>query len=143
MCIISSFQRRSSNASSSNVSLLQVVDGVMSLAMCPQLVSQAPQQGFFETQTVRKCCFAHQYIYLIISLDFGGTCVGLNIYRGLQMWMSNADTCQTRAFWVNCHSIFIFCRKLIECVTMMACVVCCFKVRSTTKVFIRVKRNPS
>ena len=140
MCIISSFQRRSSSASSSNVSLLQAVEGVMSLALCPQLLSQAPQQGFFETKTVRNCCFAHQYIYLILSLDFGGICMRLNIYRGLQMWMSNADTCQTR---VNCHSIFIFCSKLIECVTMMACVVCCFKVRSTTKVFIRAKRNPS
>ena len=131
---LSSFQRISSSVSFFHASLLQAVDGVMSLALCPQVVSQAPQQEFFETQTVRNCCFAHQYICLVISLDFSGICMGLN--RGLQMWMSNADTCQTR---LTCHSIFILCSKLIECVTM----VCCFKVRSTTKVFIGAKYNPS
>ena len=37
------FQGISSNASSFNASLLQVIDGVMSLALCPQIVSQVPQ----------------------------------------------------------------------------------------------------
>ena len=48
---LSSFQGRSSSASS----FLQAIDSVMSLALCPQLVSQAPQhfrssrfQGFIE-----------------------------------------------------------------------------------------------
>ena len=40
---LSSFQRRSSSASSFYASLLQAIDGVMSLALCPQVVSQAPQ----------------------------------------------------------------------------------------------------
>ena len=40
---LSSFQGRSSSASSFNASLLQVIDGVMSLALRPQVVSQAPQ----------------------------------------------------------------------------------------------------
>ena len=38
-----SFQGRSSNASSLNASLLQEIDSVMSLALCPQVVSQASQ----------------------------------------------------------------------------------------------------
>ena len=40
---LSSFQGRSSSASSFHASLLQAINGVMSLALCPQVVSQAPQ----------------------------------------------------------------------------------------------------
>ena len=40
---LSSFQGRSSSGSSFHASLLQAIDGVMSLALCPQVVSQAPQ----------------------------------------------------------------------------------------------------
>ena len=38
-----SFQERSSSASSSHASRLQAISGVMSLALYPQVVSQAPQ----------------------------------------------------------------------------------------------------
>ena len=41
--LLSSFQGRSSSASSFHASLLQEIDGVMSLALCPQVVSQASQ----------------------------------------------------------------------------------------------------
>ena len=45
------FKEGSSSASSSHASLLQAIDGVMSLALCPQVVSQAPQHfGSSETQ---------------------------------------------------------------------------------------------
>ena len=40
---LSSFQGRSSSASSFHASLLQAINGVMSLALCPQVVSQASQ----------------------------------------------------------------------------------------------------
>ena len=40
---LSSFQERSSSASSSYTSLLQAIDGVMSLALCPLVASQAPE----------------------------------------------------------------------------------------------------
>ena len=40
---LSSFQERSSSASSFYTSLLQAIDGVMSLALCPLVASQAPQ----------------------------------------------------------------------------------------------------
>ena len=44
-----SFQGRSSSTSSFNVSLLQAISGMMSLALCPQVVSQASQhQSFWE-----------------------------------------------------------------------------------------------
>ena len=41
---LSSFQGRSSSASSFHASVLQEIDGVMLLALCPQVVFQAPQQ---------------------------------------------------------------------------------------------------
>ena len=40
---LSSFRGRSSSSSSSNASLFQAIGGVVSLALCPQVVSQAPQ----------------------------------------------------------------------------------------------------
>ena len=39
---LSSFQGRSSSASSFHASVLQAIGGVLSLALCPQVVSQAP-----------------------------------------------------------------------------------------------------
>ena len=40
---LSPFQGRSSSVSSFHASLLNAINGVMSLALCPQVVSQAPQ----------------------------------------------------------------------------------------------------
>ena len=60
-----SFQGRSSSASSFHYSLLQVIDGVMSLAFYLQVVSQAPQH-FFSCEG----CFAHQSVCLVISLQW-------------------------------------------------------------------------
>ena len=68
---LSSFQR-SSSASSFHVSLLQVIDGVMSLALCPQVVSQAPQH--FRSsgkQAICEGCFARNCICSVISLHSG------------------------------------------------------------------------
>ena len=48
---LSSFQRRSSSAFSFHASLLQTIDGLMFLVLCPQVVSQAPQRfRSWETQ---------------------------------------------------------------------------------------------
>ena len=50
---------RSSSASSFHASLLQAISGVMSLALCPQVVSQASQHfRSFEKQTTCEGCFA-------------------------------------------------------------------------------------
>ena len=64
-----SFQGRSSTASSFYASLLQAIDGVMSLALCPQVVSQAPQHfKSSETQAACEGCFACQSICSVVSL---------------------------------------------------------------------------
>ena len=64
---LSSFQGISSSASSFHPS--QVIDGVMSLALCPQLVAEAPQHvGSSETQSICDGCFACQPICLVISI---------------------------------------------------------------------------
>ena len=55
---LSSFQGTSSRASSFHASLLQAIGGVMSLAYCPQVVSQAPQHfRSSETQAAYDSCF--------------------------------------------------------------------------------------
>ena len=64
-----SFQERSSSASSSHASRLQAISGVMSLALYPQVVSQAPQHfRSSEKQAACESCFAHQSVCLVISL---------------------------------------------------------------------------
>ena len=69
---LSSFQKLSFSASSFHASLLQAIDGVMSLALCPQVVSQAPQH-FRSSETQATCdgCFARQSICLLVSLHSG------------------------------------------------------------------------
>ena len=52
------FSRPFSSASSFHTSLLPVIQGVLSLALCPQVVSQAPQHlRFSTTQTACDSCF--------------------------------------------------------------------------------------
>ena len=54
------------NAYSFNVSVLQAIDGLMSLALCPQVVSQVPQH-FRSSETQATCdgCFAYQSMILL------------------------------------------------------------------------------
>ena len=67
-----SFQGRSSSASSLDASLLQAIDGVMSLALCPQLVSQASHHfRSSETQATCEVYFARQSICSVVSLHPG------------------------------------------------------------------------
>ena len=68
----SSFQGRSSSASSFHASLFQAIDGVMSLALCPQVMSQVGQHfRSSEKQITYKGCFSRQSICLVISLHSG------------------------------------------------------------------------
>ena len=57
--LVSSFEGRSSSASSFRASLLRAIDGVMSLASCSQVVSQASQH-FRSSEKQATCdgCFA-------------------------------------------------------------------------------------
>ena len=67
---VSSLWGGSSSASSFHASFLQAVDGVMSLALCLQVASQAPRHfRSSEIQTTCNGCFAHWSVYLITSLD--------------------------------------------------------------------------
>ena len=60
---LSTFQRRSSSASSFHASLLQAFDGVMSLDLWPQVVSQASQHfRSSEKQVTCEGCFALQSV---------------------------------------------------------------------------------
>ena len=61
--------RQSSSASSLHTSVLHAIDGVMSLALCPQVVFQAPQNSSSsDTQAICDGYFARQSIYSVISL---------------------------------------------------------------------------
>ena len=66
---LSSFQKRSSSASSFHASLLQAINGVMSLALCPPVMSQATQH-FRSSEKQATCvgCFSSQFICSVISL---------------------------------------------------------------------------
>ena len=55
-----------------HASLLQAIDGVMSSALCPQVVSQASQHfRSSEKQATCEDCFARQSICSIVSLHSG------------------------------------------------------------------------
>ena len=69
---LSSFQGRSFSASSFHASFLQVIDGMMCLALCPQVVSQAPQHfRSSEKQATCEGCFTRQSICSVVSLHSG------------------------------------------------------------------------
>ena len=90
---LSSFSERSSSAPSFHASLLQVVDGVMSLPLCPQVVSQTLQH-FRSSETPTTCggCFSRQSVWSDISLH--SACSGQYIHS-FRWWMSTIDTCQS------------------------------------------------
>ena len=66
---LSSFHRRSSRASSFHASLLRAFSAVMSLALCPQVLPQAPQH-FRSSEKQASCdgCFSCQSICLVVLL---------------------------------------------------------------------------
>ena len=69
---LSSFQGRSSSASSFHASLLQAIDDVMCFALCQQGISQAPQHfRSSETQTTCDDCFVSKSLCSVISLHSG------------------------------------------------------------------------
>ena len=71
---VSSFQGRSSRASASSfhASLLQAINGVMSLALCPKVVSQASRHlGSSKKQATCEDCFACLSTCLVVSLHSG------------------------------------------------------------------------
>ena len=106
---LSSLQGRSSSASSFHASLLQAISGVMSLALCQQVVSQAPQH-FRSSEAQATCggCFARHSICSVISLD--SVCPGQYIQRRFRRWMLTIDTYASR---LSIPLIFLFIFKNI------------------------------
>ena len=88
---LSSFQGRSFSASSFHASLLQVIDGVMSLALCPQVVSQAPQHfRSSETQATCEGCFDRQSICSVFPFTLA--CPGHYTHRSLRRCISTTHS---------------------------------------------------
>ena len=87
----SSFQGGASSTSSFHASLLQAIDGVMPLALCPRVVSQALQH--FRSSEQQATCdgrFARQSVCSVISFHSGMfSAVHLLAFR---RWMSKVDT---------------------------------------------------
>ena len=115
---LSSVQGRSSSASSFHASLLQASNGVMSLALCPQVVFRASQH-FRPSEKQATCdgCFARQSVCSVLTLH--SSMSRQYTHRSLQRWMLTIGTFQSGLP----IPLFIFSRKLIESVRMIACVV--------------------
>ena len=115
---VSPFQWRSSSASSFHASLLQTINGVMPLPLCPQVVSQASEHfRSSEKQATCDCCFTRQSICSVISLHSG-------MSRALhQQEFSKVDVDYRHIPSGLPIPLLTFCSKLIESVRMMACVV--------------------
>ena len=115
----SSFQGRLASTSSFNTFLLQAINGVMSLALCPQVVSQAPQH-FRSSEKKATCegCFARQSICSVFSFLSGMS------RAVLPRKFSKVDVDHGRIPAWTYHSLsFHLCSKLIESVRMMPLVV--------------------
>ena len=89
----------------------------MSLALCPQVVSQAPQ--YFRSSEKQATCegyFSRQSI--CSAMSFPPACPGQFIHMSFRRWMSTIDTSQSELP----IPLFTFCSILIESVRMTACV---------------------
>ena len=88
----------------------------MSLALCPQVVSQAPQHfRFSEKQATCEGCFARQTICSVITLHSG-------MSRAVHTQEFSKVDVDHKHITVPIP-LFTFCSKLTEPVRMMACVV--------------------
>ena len=106
---LSSFEGRSSNAFSFHASLLQAIDGVISVALRPQVMSQAPQY-FRSSEKHPTCESCFPAIVSARSFPFTPACLGQYIHRSFRRWMSTSDTIQSGLP----IPLFSFCSKLIE-----------------------------
>ena len=109
---LSSFQGRSSSTWGST-SLLQAIYGVTSLALCPQVVSQAFQHfRSSEKQATCEGCLVRQSVCLVISFH-------CSVSRAVHLQESTIGTLQSGPP----VPLFTFCSSLIESVRMVACLV--------------------
>ena len=120
---LSSFQGRSSSASSFHTSLLQAVAGVMSLALCPQVVSQAPQH--FTDLPLRSKPLVRAASLSARSFPFTPACPGQYTHSGV--FEGHVDQCRplvhSTESGLPIHFSLFVASPLTESVRMMACVV--------------------
>ena len=90
----SSFQTKSVSASSVYASFLQAIDGVLSLALCPQVASQAPQHVRSSERHKPLVVVALAASLSAWSFSWPAS-QGQHIHRSLQRLMSNIVKCQT------------------------------------------------
>ena len=93
----------------SHASLLQVIDGVASLPLCPQVVSQAPQH-FRSSETPPLMIVALPTSLSAQSFLFTPACPVQYVQKNFRRWMPTIDTCQSGLP----IPFFTFCSKLIE-----------------------------
>ena len=84
-----SFPGRLSSASPFHASLNEAIDGVTSLAFCPQVVSEAPQH--FRSSEIQANCDALSASLSAWSFPFTPACPGQYTYRSFRGWMLTLD----------------------------------------------------
>ena len=117
--LLRSFQGRSSSASSFNASLLQVIDGVMSLALCLLVVSWASKNisDLLRSKLLERV--ALPAFLSAQSFPLMPACPEQYSHRSFQRWMSTIDSFQSGLP----TPLFTFCSMLVESVRMLTCVV--------------------
>ena len=90
---LSSFQGRSSSASSVHASLFKAIDGVMSLALCPQVASPVPQH-FRSSEKLPLERVALPASLSARSFPFTPAYSTQYTHRSFWKWMSTIDTFQ-------------------------------------------------
>ena len=118
---LSSFQGRSPSASSFNASLLQAIDGVTSLALCPQVVSVSIFSTLQIFRGEASCLWGLlcQPVYLLGRFPSLRHVQGSTPTGGFEGGCLPSDAFHSEPPIL----FFTFCSKLIESVRIMACMV--------------------
>ena len=105
---LSSFQGRSSSASPFHASLLQAIGAVLSLALCPQVVSQAPCEGCFSRHCVCSVVSLHTGMFKAVHPQ---ECSKVDVdYWHIPVWASHSTFVSSSLnlwerwhVWSDCH----------------------------------------
>ena len=96
---------------------LQVISGMLSLALCLQVVSQVPQHlRSCKMQAICDGYFAHQSICLVVSLDLG---MSRTVHLHEFLIVSTEHTSVGFLFYFLLLFLFFITNKLLESVKMM------------------------
>ena len=114
---LSSFEGRSSSASSFYASLLQAIDGEMSLAVCPQIVFQVPQHSALCIELVLEVCVYRNVICAIFKHSwFTGWHIGFACFLVLIFLNASVGCSQVKCYIGMCLSLTVFGLFAVVCV---------------------------